>query len=145
MYAIWTLQNLAPETIQAIRYDASIGMVDLFLRSAEQAAIQTIMEGEKPVQLLNKTAQTFGWSPFSLEYASWGGRGGRHWEAMIEAMQPWMPDKDVLGVLRRSLGINADPEDMKDLDPAMVSCYNETSYAKVREWRGHFVKGLWQS
>jgi hypothetical protein len=108
-------------------------MVDLFLRSAEQAAIETIMEGEKSVHLLNKTAQTFGWSPLSLESSSRGGRGGRHWEAMIKAMQPWLPDKDVLGVLRRSLGINADPEDMKDLDPAMVSCYNETSYAKVRE------------
>ncbi len=52
---------------------------------------------------------------------------------MVKLMEPWSPDNHVLGLLRRSLGINADPEDIEHLNPAMVAAYNETSYAQVRE------------
>jgi hypothetical protein len=129
IFTIWTLQDLAPGTLEAISKHACTGVVDMFLRSAEQAAIETIMEQEHLVCLLNQTDQTFGWSPFSLEAS----RGGRHLTASISVMEPWSPEDHVLGLLRRSLGINADPEDIKDLNPAMVAAYNETSYAKVRE------------
>ena len=97
------------------------------------------MEQEDLVRLLNKTTQTFGWSPFSPEASSLGGRGGRHLTAMVKLMEPWSPDDNVLGLLRRSLGINADAEDIKHLNPAMVAAYKETSYAQVRECRGHFA------
>ena len=139
MYTIWTMQDLAPDTLDVISNDASLGVIDLILRSVEQTAIETIMDHQDSVRLLNQTVQTFGWSPFSQEASSWGGRGGRKLQAMVKLMEPWSPDDHVLDLLRRSLGINADAEDIKHLNPAMVAAYKETSYAQVRECRGHFA------
>jgi hypothetical protein len=79
------------------------------------------------------TTLTTLWAQIVIAGKSLGGQGGRHLEAMLELMAKWSPSDDDLILLRRSIGINADPEDIKDLNPAMVAAYNETSYAKVRE------------
>ena len=49
---------------------------------------------------------------------------------MLKVMAKWSPSDDDLILLRRSIGIHADPEDIEHLDPAMVAAYKETSYAK---------------
>jgi hypothetical protein len=62
-----------------------------------------------------------------------GGQGGRQLEEILTVMAKWSPRDDDLILLRRSIGMHANPDDIKHLDPAMVQAYNQTSYAKVRD------------
>ena len=126
MCTIWTLSNLAPATLEVVSTHASIGLIDLVLGSAEKAAIESIMQQQHAVHLLNQTASTFG-----LEDWSRMGRGGRSEEEMRAVMKHWSVDEHILLVLRSSLGIAAKPEALLHLNPEMIKAYKETRYAKV--------------